>query len=119
MNDLSPVVLLFVVVPGFVADGAYRALHGAPKRSDIERTLRSVILSVVGLSSYLLVGALAAASVERLSGGRLVLIDVLRRPPYVPFLGQHPSDVALGFGREQQAGSHRSGPAARRHACPR
>jgi hypothetical protein len=45
--------LLFVVVPGFIADKALRAWYGQRKTSDFELTVRSLIFSVLGLAVYL------------------------------------------------------------------
>jgi hypothetical protein len=53
MTSLGLVVLLFIIVPGFVADEVYGACFGTDKPTDVERTLRSLILSVFGLAVYL------------------------------------------------------------------
>lgn len=53
MDKFGFVVLLFVLVPGFIADQAYAACWGAEKPSDAERAIRSLIWSVFGLALYL------------------------------------------------------------------
>lgn len=54
---MNVVTLLFVIVPGFVADAARRAWFGERKTSDFERTVHSLVFSVFGLGAYLTVAA--------------------------------------------------------------
>jgi len=58
MNVLT---LLFIITPGFLADFTRRAIFGERKTSDFERTVHSIVLSVVGLGAYLAVGKLLMA----------------------------------------------------------
>lgn len=97
MANVSLVVLLLVIVPGFIADSAYRAVLGGRPLSDAERTLRSLILSVMGLAAYLLSGALAGAIIGMCPQCHLELPPILRAPPYVTGLSQTPSNAAIGL----------------------
>jgi len=60
MQELGLVVLLFVLVPGFIADQAYSMFRVKAELSETERVLRSLVFSAFGLSAYLALGALIA-----------------------------------------------------------
>lgn len=56
---MSLLALLFVIVPGFVADSVRRVVFGERKTSDFERTIHSLVFSAIGLGAYLAAGAAA------------------------------------------------------------
>jgi hypothetical protein len=58
---VNVVTLLFIIVPGFIADSARRALYGERKVSDFQRTIHSLIFSAFGLGAYLAIGAAVRA----------------------------------------------------------
>lgn len=57
---MNLIALLFVVVPGFLADYARRIVFGHRKASDFERTVLSLTWSAFGLAAYLAIGDLIA-----------------------------------------------------------
>jgi hypothetical protein len=53
MESLGLVPLLFVIAPGFVADGLYKAVRGTQIRSsEVEAVLRSIVWSTIGLGLF-------------------------------------------------------------------
>jgi hypothetical protein len=83
MEELGLVALLFVLVPGFVADRAYSQFRGQVELSETERVLRSLVFSVFGLSAYLVVGAGIAECVGALSRGAARAWPWIVTPPYI------------------------------------
>jgi hypothetical protein len=73
MTALGLVALLFVIVPGFIADTLFRSTRGMAKGGEFERVLRSIIWSVFGLGLY---GAV-----------------LHEPPPYLTLLGQNANTV--------------------------
>ena len=53
MDKFGLVVVLFLIVPGFLADQVFVTCWGLKKGSDVERLARSLIWSVLGLALYL------------------------------------------------------------------
>jgi hypothetical protein len=74
MTALGLVVLIFVIVPGFIADTLFRVIRGMSKGGEFERILRALVWSVFGLGLYQL------------------FLDSL--PPYLSNISQLP-DVVL------------------------
>ncbi len=54
MGGFSLIVVLYLVVPGFIADTFFRYVRGMDKGGELERVLRSLVWSVFVLSLYLL-----------------------------------------------------------------
>lgn len=54
MSGFSLIVVLYLLVPGFIADTFFRYVRGMDKGGEMERVLRSLVWSVFGLSVYLL-----------------------------------------------------------------
>jgi hypothetical protein len=52
MTALGLVVLIFVIVPGFIADTLFRSIRGMSKGGQFERILRALVWSVFGLGTY-------------------------------------------------------------------
>lgn len=85
MTTANLLVLIFFIVPGFIADTVLRAAYVDKRLSDFERTVRSIILSVFGLLAYLSIvqllnSALMAVTDQRIAGWMLA-------PPYLTTLG--------------------------------
>lgn len=95
MTSTSFLVLLFVVVPGFIADATLRSLFGQTSLTDFERTVRSLILSIIGLLVYLTVVSVASSLVDLLPG-YAGLQDWMLLPPYLTALGG-PSTGTVNF----------------------
>lgn len=55
MDSLGLVALVFMLIPGFIADQAYRACWGLETGDHYEGTLRALVWSVLGLGLYALV----------------------------------------------------------------
>jgi len=53
MSGLNLVVVLYLLVPGFIADTAFRTIRGLEKGNEMERVLRSIVWSLFGLGLYL------------------------------------------------------------------
>ena len=98
MSSTSLLVLLFVIVPGFLADSVFRLTYGERRLTDFERTVRSLIFSAFGLLAYLAVIQAVDAAVAyppRYSG----LVRWIVSPPYLQALGDTAGKpgVVLGF----------------------
>jgi hypothetical protein len=97
MTSTSLVVLLFVVVPGFLADSVFRLTYGERRLTDFERTVRSLIFSAFGLLAYLAlvqgVDALVASS-ERFRGIKAWVLS----PPYLQALGDASGKTGVVLG---------------------
>src|SRR5260370_2774967 len=94
MEELGLVVLLFVLVPGFIADQAYSLFRVRAEVSETERVLRSLVFSAFGLSAYLALGALIAWAGTELSLSPWAWII---SPPYIGSLtsGGHAAPIRL------------------------
>jgi hypothetical protein len=97
MTSTSLVVLLFVVVPGFLADSVFRLTYGERRLTDFERTVRSLIFSAFGLLAYLAlaqgIDALVALS-PRYRG----IAPWLLSPPYLQALGDSAGKTGVVLG---------------------
>lgn len=83
MTSTSLLVLLFIILPGFVADSIARASFGDKKLTDFERTVRSLIYSVAGLFVYMMLAWLVNGIVWRVScHERWLFVDAVR-PSYL------------------------------------
>ncbi|HEV7596273.1 MAG TPA: DUF6338 family protein [Gemmatimonadaceae bacterium] len=67
MGGLSLLAIVYLLVPGFIADTLFRTIRGIEKGEDLERVLRSLVWSVFGLSIYLLVMGVAPEYVAQLA----------------------------------------------------
>jgi hypothetical protein len=98
VSSTSLLVLLFVIVPGFLADSVFRLTYGERRLTDFERTVRSLIFSAFGLLAYLAVVQALDAAVGHLPryGG---LASWIVSPPYLQALGDTAgkTGVVLGF----------------------
>ncbi|MEW5929960.1 MAG: DUF6338 family protein [Gemmatimonadota bacterium] len=98
MTSASLLVLLFVVVPGFMADSIYRLTFGERRLTDFERTVRSLIFSAFGLLAYLAGAQAVHALVGRVRGYDGLLAWIVS-PPYLQALGdaEGKTGVLLGW----------------------
>jgi hypothetical protein len=55
MSGFSLIVVLYLLVPGFIADTAFRTVRGLQKGEEADRVLRSLVWSLFGLGVYLAV----------------------------------------------------------------
>jgi hypothetical protein len=97
VSSTSLLVLLFVIVPGFLADSVFRLAYGERRLTDFERTVRSLIFSAFGLLAYLAVVQAvdaALAYLPRYSG----LADWVVSPPYLEALGDTAGKTAVVLG---------------------
>jgi hypothetical protein len=97
VSSTSLLVLLFVIVPGFLADSVFRLAYGERRLTDFERTVRSLIFSAFGLLAYLAVVQAVDAALAYLPrfGG---LADWVVSPPYLQALGDTAGKTAIILG---------------------
>jgi hypothetical protein len=97
VSSTSLLVLLFVIVPGFLADSVFRLAYGERRLTDFERTVRSLIFSAFGLLAYLAlvqgIDALVASS-ERYRGIETWILS----PPYLQALGDAAGKTGVALG---------------------
>jgi hypothetical protein len=108
MTTASLLVLLFVIVPGFLADSILRSVFGEKRLTDFERTVRSLIFSVIGLFVYAVLPRVADRLVEVITSGRISLVpDDFVLPSYLgALLDSTDGRLTLGWTAFAAFGTH-------------